>query len=257
MPGSRSWCWLIKMLCLRQTAEVEDGLAEFLQSQVQAKAMQRSVDAADKAVRLAIVQYKGGLVDFNRVALLQQNLVQQQDLLAQAQGDIALGLIHTYRALGGGWEIRCIGFGGLDQTAAAAGPKGESIPPGKPAPGSATESTGAGTATRIAAGRPQGSITARRATGSGFAGDNSKLCPGHRPMESGLLVEQLDAEFEFAILHSARRRQTGGTIDSPASCASRKTFCRGADARCRRSEIGRHAADCPLAVSKPHGKLAG
>ena len=88
-------------------AETEDGIEEFLQSQVQTKAMQRSVTAADKAVRLAITQYKAGLVDFNRVALLEQDLVQQQDLLAQAQGDIGTGLVHTYRALGGGWEIRC------------------------------------------------------------------------------------------------------------------------------------------------------
>jgi hypothetical protein len=122
---------------LQANAEVEDGLAEFLQSQLQAKAMQRSVDAADKAVKLAIVQYKGGLVDFNRVALLQQNLVQQQNLLAQAQGDIALGLIRTYRALGGGWQIRCVGFDNIGAQSAAGGivPAGEAIPPGKSTPG--------------------------------------------------------------------------------------------------------------------------
>ena len=32
--------------------------------------------------------------------------MQQQDLLAQARGDVALGLIQVYRALGGGWQIR-------------------------------------------------------------------------------------------------------------------------------------------------------
>ncbi len=121
---------------LQANSEVEDGLAEFLESQLQAKAMQRSVDAADKAVKLSIVQYRGGLVDFNRVALLQQNLVQQQDLLAQAQGDIALGLIRTYRALGGGWQVRCTGFGPAEAAAAVGGtnPSGETIPPGTPAP---------------------------------------------------------------------------------------------------------------------------
>jgi outer membrane protein TolC len=35
----------------------------------------------------------------------EQTLVLQLDLLAQAQGQIALGLIQTYRALGGGWEL--------------------------------------------------------------------------------------------------------------------------------------------------------
>jgi hypothetical protein len=53
-----------------------------------------------------MVQYKGGLIDFNRVSLIEQNLVSQQTLLAQAQGNTTLGLVNLYRALGGGWEIR-------------------------------------------------------------------------------------------------------------------------------------------------------
>jgi outer membrane protein TolC len=40
------------------------------------------------------------------VFVAEQFLVQQQNAYAQAQGDIALGLISTYRALGGGWELR-------------------------------------------------------------------------------------------------------------------------------------------------------
>jgi hypothetical protein len=40
------------------------------------------------------------------VYLFQSTLTEQQDQLAVAQGDIALGLIGVYRALGGGWEIR-------------------------------------------------------------------------------------------------------------------------------------------------------
>ena len=52
-----------------------------------------------------------GTVDFNRVALIEQNLVQQQDLQAQSYGEIAQGLIQIYRALGGGWEIGPFGGG--------------------------------------------------------------------------------------------------------------------------------------------------
>ena len=44
--------------------------------------------------------------DFNRFALIEQNRITQQDLLAQSRGQIAQGLIQVYRALGGGWEIR-------------------------------------------------------------------------------------------------------------------------------------------------------
>src|SRR5262249_19216208 len=44
-----------------------------------------------------------------------QFLAQDQIQYAQAQGDIALGLIQVYRALGGGWELR------LAEQAAGAG----------------------------------------------------------------------------------------------------------------------------------------
>jgi hypothetical protein len=40
------------------------------------------------------------------VFVAEQFLVHQQNSYAQAQGDIALGLIGVYRALGGGWELR-------------------------------------------------------------------------------------------------------------------------------------------------------
>jgi hypothetical protein len=38
--------------------------------------------------------------------VLELNLVDQQNVLAQARGDMALGLVQVYRALGGGWQIR-------------------------------------------------------------------------------------------------------------------------------------------------------
>ena len=62
-----------------------------------------SVDDAEKAVKLALAQYKAGTVDFTRVTQVEQALVQQQDTLMQALGEIATGLIQVYKALGGGW----------------------------------------------------------------------------------------------------------------------------------------------------------
>ncbi len=122
---------------LQANGEVEDGLVEFLQSQQRAKFLQQSVNAATKAVQLAIIQYKNGLVDFNRVALLEQTLVQQQDQLAQAQGNIALGLVRVYRALGGGWEIRCApdsGFGDGALLYESEGGMPETVEPGAARP---------------------------------------------------------------------------------------------------------------------------
>jgi NodT family efflux transporter outer membrane factor (OMF) lipoprotein len=89
---------------LQANQEVEDGLATFLKAQQRARLLGVSVDEALTAVRLVLVQYEKGTVDFTRVTQLQQSLVLQQDTLAQAQGEIARGLIQVYKALGGGWE---------------------------------------------------------------------------------------------------------------------------------------------------------
>jgi NodT family efflux transporter outer membrane factor (OMF) lipoprotein len=91
--------------------EVEDGLVTFLESQRRTRLLDESVTAAKEAVRIVVIQYRAGAVDFNRYAVIEQNLVTQQDASASARGQIAQGLIQVYRALGGGWEIRLDGEG--------------------------------------------------------------------------------------------------------------------------------------------------
>jgi NodT family efflux transporter outer membrane factor (OMF) lipoprotein len=97
-------------LVLEADLEVENGIVTFLQSQKRAKNLRESVEQAYLALSTIIAQYEagmgGGLGDFNRYALIQQTLVQQQDSWAQARGQIAQGLIQVYRSLGGGWQIR-------------------------------------------------------------------------------------------------------------------------------------------------------
>jgi NodT family efflux transporter outer membrane factor (OMF) lipoprotein len=107
---------------LNAAREVENGLVQFLQGRVKARALEQSVAASQKAVRIALAQYRGGNMDFNRVALLEQNLVQQQDSLTRARGDVSLGLIEAYRAIGGGWQIRY-------NPASAAALAGDASPP--------------------------------------------------------------------------------------------------------------------------------
>jgi NodT family efflux transporter outer membrane factor (OMF) lipoprotein len=86
--------------------DVENGIVTFLRAQERTKFQAASADDAEKAVNIALAQYTQGVIDLTRVTLLQQNLVQLQDVLAQAQGEIATGLIQVYRALGGGWPFR-------------------------------------------------------------------------------------------------------------------------------------------------------
>ena len=82
----------------------------FCKAQERKKFQEESVDAAVRSTKLVLLQYeKGGIVDLTRVAQLQLNQVDQQNLLAQVQGEIARGLIQVYKALGGGWQIRQTG----------------------------------------------------------------------------------------------------------------------------------------------------
>ncbi|MGB7952293.1 MAG: efflux transporter outer membrane subunit [Candidatus Binatia bacterium] len=91
---------------LKAQQEVEDGIATFIYSRDQAEFLRQSVGAAEGALRIALLQYREGIADFTTVLTAEQNLYQAQNNLALATGSIALGLIKTYRALGGGWQIR-------------------------------------------------------------------------------------------------------------------------------------------------------
>jgi NodT family efflux transporter outer membrane factor (OMF) lipoprotein len=101
--------------------EVQTPLRGFLKSREQAEDLDRSVKAATAATQLGVQQYRGGIIDFNRVFNLETTQVQQQDQLALAAGNIALNLVNVYRALGGGWELR-------DQTDNGHTAEGESTP---------------------------------------------------------------------------------------------------------------------------------
>jgi NodT family efflux transporter outer membrane factor (OMF) lipoprotein len=91
---------------LNAAREAEDAIVSFLRSQEQADRLAASVDAADRTVEITAEQYRQGAVDFTPLFLFQSTLTDQQDQLAAVQGNIALSLIATYRALGGGWEMR-------------------------------------------------------------------------------------------------------------------------------------------------------
>jgi NodT family efflux transporter outer membrane factor (OMF) lipoprotein len=91
---------------LQAVQEVEDALTAFLRTREQVVFLADAVRAYKDAVDLSTLQYKEGLVDFQRVLDAQQNLVRQQDNLVATTGDVGLNLISLYKALGGGWEIR-------------------------------------------------------------------------------------------------------------------------------------------------------
>jgi NodT family efflux transporter outer membrane factor (OMF) lipoprotein len=121
---------------LRAGEEVEDGLVTFLRAQKRAHDAEVAVNAETAAYKEAFAQYRAGLVDFNRVVVIQERLVERQQTLAEAQGQIAQGLIEVYRALGGGWQIRCESAAGAPSAFAAPDPPpipAESLPRPQPA----------------------------------------------------------------------------------------------------------------------------
>jgi outer membrane protein TolC len=91
---------------LKAQQEVENGIALFTQSKYEVEFLTASVVAAQGALRIALIQYKEGTMDFTTVLLAEQNLYIAENSLALAQGSVPLGVIATYRAMGGGWQIR-------------------------------------------------------------------------------------------------------------------------------------------------------
>jgi NodT family efflux transporter outer membrane factor (OMF) lipoprotein len=91
---------------LRAAREVEDAMIGFLRAQETEVLLSDSVDAAARSVELALLQYRDGVTDYQRVIDTQTSLVNQQDIWTQSRGDIATNLIAMYKALGGGWQIR-------------------------------------------------------------------------------------------------------------------------------------------------------
>lgn len=91
---------------LNAAREVEDGLLGFLQSREQVVFLTDAVDAIQRAAALALEQYRQGATDYTRVLNTQTSLLAQQDALTVSRGQVVANLIATYKALGGGWQIR-------------------------------------------------------------------------------------------------------------------------------------------------------
>ncbi|MBL4743930.1 MAG: efflux transporter outer membrane subunit [Cycloclasticus sp.] len=89
---------------LEASREVEDALVGFIRAQEQVIYLGESVDVAKKSVDLALVQYRDGAADYQRVLDTQKVLVGQQDVFTTRRGDVAVSLITLYKALGGGWQ---------------------------------------------------------------------------------------------------------------------------------------------------------
>ena len=89
---------------LRAAREVDDSAVAFARSTVQITLLDQSVDAAKRSLEIATIQYREGLVDFQRVLDSQKTLFSQQERLVTSRGEVTQSLIALYKAMGGGWQ---------------------------------------------------------------------------------------------------------------------------------------------------------
>jgi NodT family efflux transporter outer membrane factor (OMF) lipoprotein len=91
---------------LHAAQEVEDAMTGFTHWRDAVVASQRSVTAAERSSQLALIMYREGAVDYQRVLDAERSLLEQQNNLVQASSSLTTSAVALYKALGGGWEPR-------------------------------------------------------------------------------------------------------------------------------------------------------
>lgn len=91
---------------LNAAREVEDAMQNLELIAQEAELLKKGVESSKKSTELAILQYREGLADYQRVLDSTRALTQKQDQYAQTRGRIGVNVISLYKALGGGWQIK-------------------------------------------------------------------------------------------------------------------------------------------------------
>jgi NodT family efflux transporter outer membrane factor (OMF) lipoprotein len=89
---------------LTAAREMDDAAAGFASNRAQIDLLEGAVQAARRSLDIATIQYREGLVDFQRVLDSQRTLFSQQEQLVSTQGSVVQSLVDLYKALGGGWQ---------------------------------------------------------------------------------------------------------------------------------------------------------
>jgi NodT family efflux transporter outer membrane factor (OMF) lipoprotein len=89
---------------LKAAREVDDAAVGFATNRAQIPILKDAVNAAQRALEIASIQYQEGISDFQRVLDSQRTLFSQQELLVSTLSNVAQSLIALYKAMGGGWQ---------------------------------------------------------------------------------------------------------------------------------------------------------
>ena len=90
---------------LSASQEVEDGIVGFVKAVEATSVQQGAVTAARRSAELALIQYRDGAVDFQRVLDAERSQLQEENNLVRLHSSVATDVISLYKALGGGWEM--------------------------------------------------------------------------------------------------------------------------------------------------------
>lgn len=90
---------------LQAAREVEDAIASLNGARAQHRILAESVVVAERANEVALLRFREGFADYQRVLDAQTALFAQQGRLVSSTSDMAAGLVSLYLALGGGWQM--------------------------------------------------------------------------------------------------------------------------------------------------------
>jgi NodT family efflux transporter outer membrane factor (OMF) lipoprotein len=86
--------------------EFDDAFSAFVGSREEEVILEQAVNTALRSTDLAMLRYREGFADYQRVLDAQQALFGQQQRQAANRGESVRSLVAIYRALGGGWQTR-------------------------------------------------------------------------------------------------------------------------------------------------------
>jgi outer membrane protein TolC len=89
---------------LKAAREVDDAAVGFATNRAQIPILKDAVNAAQRSLEIANIQYQEGISDFQRVLDTQRTLFSQQELLVTTLSNVTLNLVSLYKAMGGGWQ---------------------------------------------------------------------------------------------------------------------------------------------------------
>jgi NodT family efflux transporter outer membrane factor (OMF) lipoprotein len=93
-----------RLAVLRATEDVENALSALVQREAQVRILTEGESSFARARASSDAAYRGGVVSLLEVLDADSNLLQVRDAKAQAQTEAARAAIHSFRALGGGWD---------------------------------------------------------------------------------------------------------------------------------------------------------